>query len=280
MRVRKAALVVPFVFTVATAAQAQTSSPPTTQVTIGAKVWHAGWLSYVPASYVGVAPNGSPAIGDSVNAVEGDRRTSVMPQIAIRHGKYFASLSHGRFKSDFSVQTSPLIVNGQNIITARTDHFKRRETDLNLAYFLTPELGIAVGYKDATEERDTTLSIAPRTPLVQTKVRGFLIGAVGSFAVADKLRLYLQAGYGPARLKLYFADPAFSDSKADGHYTVGEIGLSYPLFTNPSGYGGATAALGYRTQTVKTDSYADTFQNSRELRDVRDGLVLSLNYTF
>lgn len=143
---------------------------------------------------------------------------------------------------------------------------------------MTPEIGLAIGYKDATETRDTSLGIASgSTPLIRTKARGLILGAVGSFAVHDKLRLYIQAGYGPARLKLRFADPAMAATKTDGSYVIGEIGLSYPVFTNANG-AGLNAAFGYRTQTVKTDGYADAAQQSRDLRDVREGVVLALNF--
>ena len=281
MRARKTRLVIPFVLGAfaCAAAQAQTS-PPTTQFTIGAKVWHASWLSYLPATYSGISPSGQPVIGDSVNAVEGKKQTNVLPQVALRHGRYFASASHGRFSSDFNALTSPLITPaGQTLITSRSDHLKRRESDLNLGYAVTPEVGLAIGYKDATETRDVSLGIAPgRTPLLKTRVRGMLLGAVGSFAVYDKLRLYAQAGYGPARLKADFLDRGMT-LKTRGRYIIGEFGLSYPVFSSTNGLGGATAAIGYRTQTVKTDSYDNVFRESRDLRDVRDGVVLSLNFT-
>lgn len=281
MRVRKAALVTSFLLSsiACGAAQAQSTSP-TTRFTVGAKVWHAAWLSYLPAVYSGVTPNGTPTIGDSVNAVEGKERTSVLPQIAISYGRFFASVNHGEFKSEFRVNTSPVVMpGGQNLITARTDYFKRRESDLTLGYALTPEFSLALGYKDATETRDTTLAIAPqRMPLVRTKAKGFLVGAVGNFALYEKLRLYAQAAYGPARLKLRFADAALGASKTDGTYIIGEVGLSYPIYSNANG-SALSASLGYRTQTVKTEGYADAFQENRDLRDVRDGVVLTFNFT-
>lgn len=260
------------------AAQAQTASP-TARFTIGAKAWHAEWLSYMPSVYSGINPDGSPALADSVNAVEGTSRTSILPQLGVSYGKFFASVNHGEFKSDFRVNASSVLTPaGQNLITSRTDHFKRRESDITIGYAVTPEIGLAIGYKDATETRETSLGIAPgRVPFVETKAKGVILGAVGSFAVHDKLRLYVQAGYGPARLKLRFADPAMASSKTDGSYVIGEIGLSYPIFSNANG-AGLNAALGYRTQTVKTDGYADTAQQSRDLRDVREGLVLALNF--
>jgi hypothetical protein len=277
MLVSKARLVTSVVlgFAACAMAQAQTSSS-TTHVSIGAKVWHADWLSYLPATYSGIDAGGRPALGDSVNAVEGGAKTDVLPQLAISHGRFFASASHGRFATDFAVRTSPLLLpTGQTLVSTRTDYLKRRESDVNLGYAVTPELSLALGYKDATETRDVSLGVAPqRTPLLNTRVRGFLLGAVGNFAVADKLRLYAQAGYGPARLKADFYDRG-ARLKTRGRYLIGEIGLSYPVFTTAQGMA-ATAALGYRTQTVKTDSYEGVFQEGRDLRDVRDGVVLSL----
>ena len=280
MRLRKARLVVPLVLgTLAwQAAQAQEAAPAT-QFTVGAKLWRAAWLSYLPAAYTGIGANGAPAVGDSVNAVEGTTRTSVLPSLGLRYGKFFASASYGRFTSDFQTNTSPVLTpSGQTVITSRLDHFKRRESDLNIGYFLTPEMGIALGYKDATETRDTSLGIAPQpSRLLTTKARGVLLGAVANFAVSDKLRFYGQAGYGPARIRLAFTDPTLGNPKANARYLIGEFGLSYPVFGGTNGHGAATAALGYRTQTVKTDSYSSAFQQGRDLRDVRDGMVLTLN---
>jgi hypothetical protein len=282
MRVRKARLVIPLVLSAlaCSAVQAQPSPSPT-QFTIGAKVWHASWLSYLPAVYTGIGANGAPAAGDGVDAAEGDVRTNVLPVLGVRHGKYFASLSYGRFKSDFQANTSPVITpTGQTLITSRTDHFKRSESDLNVGYFLTPEFGIALGYKDATETRDTSLGIAPQpTRLVTTKAKGILLGAVANFVIYDKLRLYGQAAYGPARIRLAFTDPTLAAPKANGRYLIGEYGVSYAVFGGVGGHGAATASLGYRTQTIKTDGYATVFQQDRDLRDVRDGLVLTLNVT-
>lgn len=284
MRVRKTRLLTPLLLgmAVCNTAQAQ-SNTPETQYTVGVKVWHASWLSYIPANYSGFSAGGAPTTGDIVNEIEGKAHTDFMPLISVRHKDLFVSLSYARFTSDFRVATSPVITpSGQNLITSRNDHFSRREGDLNVGYFLTPEVAIAIGYKNATENRDTSLGIAPQaTPIVRTKARGFLLGVIGSFAVYDKLRFYAQAGYGPARLSLDFADPALGTNfKTHGRYLIGEIGLSYPVFANPSGSGGAALALGYRTQTIKTNSDAGIFRDAHALRDVRDGAVLSLNYTF
>jgi len=279
MRAGTARLVIPFVLCSIGASAVQAQSSPTTQFTIGAKVWDAAWLSYVPATYSGVSAAGQGVFADSLNAVEGERRTSVLPQLFVRHGAYFASASYGRFSSDFHVQASPLVLpTGQTLIGSRTDYLKRRESDINIGYMVTPEVGLAIGYKDATETRDLSFGGAPqRTALLSTRVRGLLLGAAGNFAVYQKLRMYAQAAYGPARFKADFYDRG-AILKTHGRYLIGELGLNYPVFMSASGTV-ATAAIGYRTQTVRTDSFDTVFLEKHELRDVRDGLVLSLSVT-
>jgi hypothetical protein len=280
MRVKQTALVVSlaFGFLACPTSQAQDTAPAT-HVTVGFKVWHASWQSYLPAAYTGTTASGAPAIGEDINLVEGGERTNVLPLIAISYGKYFVTASYGRFSSDFFSYSSPYIgTNGGNIVTSRTDHFVRREGDISIGYFVTPEVGLSIGYKDATENRTTSLGIAPQeTPFVRTKARGLLLGAIGSFPIQGKLRLYTQVGYGPARIQLRFADPGTASYDTNGRYLIGEIGLSYPILSNYQGISAATATVGYRTQTVKTLTHGSVFHDERWLRDVREGLVLSLN---
>jgi hypothetical protein len=279
MRVKQSALVIPLAFGLLACPTSQAQdSAPATHVTVGFKVWHASWQSYLPASYTGTTASGGPAIGEDINLVEGGERTNVLPLIAISYGKYFMSASYGRFTSDFFSFTSPYInTGGGTVVTSRTDHFVRREGDISFGYFVTPEVGLSIGYKDATENRTTMLGIAPQeAPLVRTKARVLLLGAIGSFPIQGKLRMYTQVGYGPARVQLRFANPTESYD-TNGRYLIGEIGLSYPLLSNYQGISAATAAIGYRTQTVKTVSHGFVFHEDRDLRDVREGLVLSLN---
>lgn len=168
-----------------------------------------------------------------------------------------------------------------SLITSRSDHFTRQESDVTAGYFITPEVALTLGVKYAKESRDITLGIAPgATPLLGTKVYGALAGFVSSFPVAGALRLYTQAGFGPAHYKSTFADPATPSASGSGTYFIGEIGASYPLYSAHGNFPALGAALGYRTQTVRSNSSGIAFNESRKLRDVRDGIVLSLTATF
>lgn len=259
----------------------QAQEATSTQVSVGLKLWNAAWSSYLPGTYAGVDATGRPVLGETFDEVEGKRKTNFLPSLVLRHGRYFVSASYGRFTSDFSVPGTPLPgPGGVTLITSRLDHFKRRESDLTAGYFVTQELALTLGYKDATEDRDIRLGIAPQAaPLLNNKAHGLLLGAVGSFAVQGDLRLYTTAGYGPARFKIRFADPTIANFDANGRYLIGEAGFSYPLFKGDRWLQNVTALLGYRTQTVKTDSRGTVGSNSRTVRDVRDGLVFSVTAT-
>lgn len=256
-------------------------TPPVPHFSVGAKVWNASWLSYMPATYTGANAAGQPALADVIDSVEGSRRTSVLPLLAVRYGKFIASASYGRFKSDFSLLSSPVATPAGTVISTRSDHFARRESDVTLGYFVLPQVALTLGYKHAREVRDTSLGIAPqRRPFLNNEADGVLLGAVASFPIEGALSFYAQGAYGPARIKTRSADDSIAPIDAHGRYLIGEVGLSYPILLDRAGLRAVSAAIGYRTQTVKTASIGTIYAEDRDLRDVRDGLVLSLNLTF
>ena len=274
------AFVAPLVSGIFICTTSQAQETDSTHFTLGVKLWSASWQSYTPATYSGVSASGAPALGESVNLVEGSRRTNVLPTLNISREKYFLSASYGRFASDFPVSTNPLVTQGGTLITSRSDHFVRREGDVGIGYLVTPQVGLSITYKDAIEDRSTTLSITPQSsPLLKTEARALLLGASGNFPIQDKLRLYTQLAFGPARLKLRFADPTIPSYDTHGQYLIGEVGLIYPFAMGYGGIHSASIAVGYRSQTFKTASHGLIFHETRDLRDVREGLVVSLSVT-
>ena len=255
---------------------------PTTQYSVGFKAWSASWSSYLPATVAGANASGQPVTATSIDSVDGDRRTNFIPLVAVRRGNYFVSGSYGKYDADFHVGASTVAVApATTLITSRTDHFMRKESDLTAGYFITPEVALTLGFKYAKEYRDISLGIAPQsTPLLDDKVTGFLAGFVGSFPIMGALRLYSQAAYGPARYKSTFADPATPSVSGNASYFIAEFGVTYPLYPAHDRFPALNGALGYRTQTVKSTSNDASFNESRKLRDVRDGLVLSVTATF
>lgn len=263
----------------ASLALAEDSVASQTQVSIGAKVWHSSWLSYLPTVYAGVSPDGTRGLADSIDAVEGTRETDILPTIGVRYKDYLLSASVARYTGDFeALHTAVICPCGQNLLTSRVDHFSRKESELVLGYFVTPNVALSVGYKAATEDRVTRLGIPGSAPSsVTNRVRGILVGAAASFAIEGRWRFYGNFGYGPAKVKTDFSDPAFARINADGRYVISEIGINYSLPFSTTLMKGAVAGLGYRSQSFRTRSESPGYGDRRDFRDVKDGIVLSLN---
>jgi hypothetical protein len=249
------------------------------QVSIGVKGWNSSWLSYLPSVYTGFTPAGTPGLADSIDAVEGTRETDVLPAIGIRYKDFLLSGSYARYTGDFQALHSSVIdPSGQNILTTRTDHLSRKESDLAVGYYITPNIALSLGYKYATEDRATRLGISGTSSLTLTStVRGILAGAAASFPIQGGLRFYGHFGYGPAKVKTEFAGPTMARIDANGRYLISEIGLNYSLPFSNALVKGVSAGLGYRSQSFRTRSEGPAYRDRRDFRDVKDGIVLSLN---
>jgi hypothetical protein len=260
-------------------ALAQDTDASPTQVSVGLKVWHSSWLSYLAGAYTGISPAGTPGLADSIDAVEGSQETDVLPTIGVRYKDYLVSGSFARFSGDFnSLHSSVICPCGQNVLTSRTDHISRKESDLAVGYFITPNVILSLGYKYATEDRHTVLGIAGLSmPSVTNTVRGVLAGAAASFPIQGRWRFYGNFGYGPGKVTTEFSDPAVAPIHAHGRYLISEIGLNYSLPISNALMKGVNAGLGYRSQSFKTRSEGPAYRDRRDFRDVKDGVVLSLN---
>jgi hypothetical protein len=249
-------------------------------VSIGMKVWNASWFSYLPGPYSAITPAGIPVRSDAIDAIEGERKTTTFPAMAVTFQKFSISASYAQYTTNlFAPHSSVIGPNGMNVQTSRTDHVSRKESDLGLAYALTPNISLSAGYKYVTETRDTSLGLTGggATPFFDATLRGLVLGAQANFPIKDSLRFYGVMGYGPAKVKTRFADPSIGTLENNGRYLIGEIGLAYSLMISDRFVKGAYVALGYRSQTLKTDGVGPSFGDKRDYRDIRDGVILSLN---
>lgn len=259
----------------ASAADSDESSP---RVSLAVKVWNSSWFSFLPSAYSAITPGGSPTRADSIDAVEGERKTTTFPQIAVSKGKVFISGSYAQFTSDFRVPYSSVIgPNGMNVATSRSDHFSRKESDIAAGYSITPNIALTAAIKYATEKRDTTLGLAGATfPSTENTVKGLILGGLASMPIRGNLLAYTQFGYGFGRLTSTFSDNSIPSFQSNGRYLISEVGLNYSLAVSDVFIKGANAGLGYRSQTFKTHGKSPAFLTPRDLRDVRDGLVFTL----
>ena len=246
------------------------------QFTVGVKVWNSSWFSYNPGAYAVAGPGGEFALADSIDAVQGKSKTDAIPVLAVRKGNYVVSFTHASYASEFNTPRSSLIgPGGQNIATSRTDHLARKETDLTAAYFVMPNIALSVGLKHASEQRDTSTSLTPRSRLLNAKGKAFIAGALASFPIKGGLSAYGQLGYGPTRLTTTLADGSGSDTST-GRYLSSELGLSYALRMSDPFVKGLFVGIGYRSQTITTPGIAPAYGDPRDYRDVKDGVVFSI----
>ena len=247
------------------------------QLSIGLKVWNSSWSSYLPGVYAGLNPaTGASGLADSIDAVEGERKTTTLPVIAVRSGNYVMSASYAQYNSNFRSDHSAVVgPNGDNLLTARSDHLERKESDVTLAYFLTPNVALSAGLKYATEGRDTTLAVTGVTERsLDATAKGLIIGALANFQVHGGLRFYGQFGYGPTRVSTNVPNQGKTSSSAS--YLISEIGLNYALAMADPYVKGASVGLGYRSQVLRTNGVGPAYGDERRYRDTKDGLILSL----
>jgi hypothetical protein len=265
---------------------AQDSSRPRPEFTVGIKAWDTSWQSYLPSSVAGFSSNGQPIIGEVVNSVEGSKKVEAFPTFTVRYDRYFVSAGYARFSSDFRVSQSPATLpDFRNLIASRQDHIKRRETDINAGYFVLPGLAFTLGYKNGREERDTRIGLSPSSsPLLDAKLNVWLVGALAAFEIQNGLSAYGQFGYGVGKTKADLSEGfgAFAGERVRSHvkYLVNEVGLAYTLPFEVSWLRRTSVALGYRSQTIKQNVPSVISGETRKLRDVKDGFVVSLNATF
>lgn len=256
------------------------------EFTVGLKAWNTSWQSYLPAIIVGTTPRGLPAASELINSVEGSTEVAALPTMTLRYARYFISAGYAQYSANFDLSQSPVAVNnGENIFSSRRDHIRRREVDVNFGYFVLPGLALTVGYKGARENRDTRTGVAPDTAfgLLSGKFDAVLLGALGSYEIVPGFSGYGQFGYGIGRGKVTYgqASPAPGDQfRNNPRYILTEVGVAYQLPITSRWIQRTSVALGYRSQTVKQKVPSLVGGEEREVRDVKDGIVLSLNATF
>lgn len=265
---------------------AQEEPNPRLEFTVGLKAWNTSWQSYMPAVIVGTTPGGLPASSELVNSVEGSTEVAALPTLTLRYARYFLSAGYARYSSNFNLSQSPVaVINGQNLISSRRDHLRRRELDINVGYFVLPGFALTVGYKGGRENRDTSTGGTPgiTLSLLDNKLDTFLVGAIGSYEIAPGFSGYGQFGYGFGRGKINYGEAtpvSGTQVKNNPRYILTEVGVAYQLPITSRWIQRTSVAVGYRSQTLKQKVPSVVGGEDREVRDVKDGIVLSLNATF
>ncbi|CAK0742554.1 putative Secreted protein [Gammaproteobacteria bacterium] len=167
----------------------------------------------------------------------------------------------------------------------------RKEWDLNIGYFITPNLALSLGYKELTRDYSyqynfSNISVANQGHVdfdwrdsSHLTAKGPIIGLSTVAPVGMGINVFANLAFGLPKVDESIASnqTLFSSShseSSDGKYYFGELGLNYtvPL-------GGVLSAIsfsgGYRFQRIEYKS-----NGGGDLNDSTHGFTLSTNASF
>jgi hypothetical protein len=171
----------------------------------------------------------------------------------------------------------------------------RTEWDLNIGYFLTPNIAVSLGYKNL--ERDLTLTTtfedipAIMKSIYPLSVQAPIIGISTSAPVSDKFNLYGNLAYGwlsgDASYKYIDVEEnetETNDLDVDGNYLFGELGFGYFIPLEQKFASAVTINVGYRFQRLdmKLSSKEDegSWGHSGDQHDSTAGFILGVGASY
>ena len=186
-------------------------------VQAGVRVWGNEWD--VPVFQI------TPTLSNDITIQETTRRSNfkfaAIPVLGV---------SYGRFVSNLTYMAPTYYDAGVEGLSS----IRREEFDANFGYsILPPAESVLVGtisYKYAKIDSTTAIIGFHGQP---TTINGVLFGLTGSVPIYEKLRLVGSFAIGPAKQRT--STPQGED-RNDGLYRVLELGFSYPLISDPTGY--------------------------------------------
>ena len=234
---------------------AQETEETPTSVTIGLKTWYATWEYQSPG-------------GDTMDFGSG---LMYGPAISIRTGDLFVGLSYltgGGFTDEYTES-------GYTSYWGDWDEewdyeYDRTDIDLSIGYYLSPNLGMFLGYKTLTIGCTYTYAFDPELGSSSTyedswenEFSGFALGVTGHTRIGES-RMILFGTLSYVSLASEFDGEAGEDFMGPAI----EVGLAYALETMPLSF-----TVGYKYQ-----SYEEDVEDGG--KDVFAGLTLGLNYSF
>jgi hypothetical protein len=169
----------------------------------------------------------------------------------------------------------------------------RKEWDVNIGYFITPNIAISLGYKNLEREvawtftyvDDSTYTFKSTYPL---SVSAPIIGISASAPVSDKFNLYGNLAYGwlsgdASYNYLFENERETTNLDVDGNYLLGELGFGYVIPLKQKFASAVTINAGYRFQRLNmTFSGGGTRQwgKSGDQHDSTAGFILGVGATY
>lgn len=221
-----------------------------TYLTVGYKLWINTWETAI-----------APLSGQHVNAIVASQVASI-PNLSVKYKNFLVSGSY-LFTGDYDFPAFRDTFN--NGVVSSDIKFKasRTEADLNVGYYLTPNLVATVGYKNVEQKYTQTYQGTTFAP-GKTHYNGMTIGLGGAASIGKGFGMYGNAAYG-----IMGASYSPSTTHDTANYEATEVGFNWRAPTVPF-----SVSLGYKFQYLTTHSSGVTSA------DVTRGYILGAAYTF
>jgi hypothetical protein len=144
----------------------------------------------------------------------------------------------------------------------------RKESDINLGYYVAPAMAITIGMKNVKQTYNDLYADRSIFSTSWTKYSGPIVGITGGGALGAGFAFYGNLSYGFLKGE-FEGDP----EKFDATYSSTELGIAY----RPVSF--LSFLVGYKYQTIDT-KITDPAFNGQVALDVTKGFILGANLTF
>ena len=224
----------------------------------GAKLWVNTWQTNLTGS------------GRNWNQITEGPVIGFIPSIALKHKQAFISGSF-MVTPDYSF---PLQTNFTNtgVLEKSTIKGTRQEIDMNVGYYIVPQVALTMGYKGITEKFKVTSSVSGYSEN-SVFLNGITFGITGSAPIGNGWSVYGSGSGGPMFVT-YTPSSAYTDSAI---YESSELGFAWHPHASPF-----SATLGYKFQLIQTtiNSQNSVAFSLLPRNEVTRGFMLGANYTF
>lgn len=148
----------------------------------------------------------------------------------------------------------------------------RQEIDLNVGFYVVPQVALTMGYKGITEKFKVTSSLTGYSEN-SVYLNGVTFGITGSAPIGNGFSVYGSGAGGPMFVT-YTPASSYTDTAL---YEASELGFAWHAPRAP-----LTATLGYKFQLIQTSISSQNSVNFSGLprTEVTRGLMLGLSYLF
>jgi hypothetical protein len=208
----------------------------------GLKAWSTTWSGFTYE----ITPAGS-----VLTPIQAGNKLVWIPSASVRWGSLLASIS-AYAPADHQFESGTIN--------------RRKETDFNVAWLVTPGLALSAGYKRVAQIGE-----------YRYRPAGPVIGASASAPLSGTLGLYGTLGLG--RLKTPGQQSDNREVVFDADYQLAELGLSWALPIDRWA-DAINVTAGYRMQVLVSKDAGRDNQLGRDVRDLTQGFVFGMTMRF